>query len=279
MTDIRPMDLGEILDGGLTVYRRHFGLLVQLGVVALWLPVALSIYLQLAGGPPTHPVLYAVALLIQYFASLLLTAGAVRVISDSYLGQTPRLQDALSLGFSKVWPLFVVGIGYAVVVFVCMLVPGVIAAVLIPLLAKGGAAIPALIVGLALFAGAVWFLVFVACGYALTTQVVVLEELGSSFDAFGRSWDLTRGFKRKVFATAAVALIIFSLPAACVAVLAEALRQPAPPVSQAFTVLAALLPIVMTPLLSCIFTLMYYDLRVRREASDLQVLGRQLGIG
>src|SRR5437879_1369506 len=252
------MDLGEVLDGGLTVYRSHFGLLVQLGVVALWLPVALSIYLQLAGGPPTYPVLHGVALRIQYFASLLLTAGAVRVISDSYLGHTPRLQDALSLGFSKVWPLFVVGIGYAVVVFVCMLVPGVIAAVLIPLLAKGGAAIPALLVGLALFAGAVWFLVF---------------------DAFGRSWDLTRGFKRKVFATAAVALIIFSLPAACVAVLAEALRQPAPPVGQAFTVLAALLPIVMTPLLSCIFTLMYYDLRVRREAFDLQVLGRQLGIG
>jgi len=44
-------------------------------------------------------------------------------------------------------------------------------------------------------------------------------------------------------------------------------------------VLAALLPIVMTPLLSCIFTLMYYDLRVRREAFDLQVLGQQLGIG
>src|SRR2546422_4555197 len=192
MTDIRPMDLGEILDGGLTVYRGHFSLLVQLGVVARGLPVALTIYLHLSGGPQLHPVLYAVTLLIQYFASLLLTAGAVRVISDSYLGHPPRLHDALSLGFSKIWPLFVVGIGYAVVVFVCMLVPGVIAAVLIPILAKGGAAIPALIVGLALFAGAVWFLVFVACGYALTTQVVVLEELGGSFDAFGRSWDLTR---------------------------------------------------------------------------------------
>src|SRR5439155_1098673 len=142
--------------------RRHFRLLVQLGVVALWVPVALTIYLQLSGGPQLHPVLYAVTLLIQYFASLLLTAGAVRVISDSYLGHPPRLHDALSLGFSKIWPLFVVGIGYAVVVFVCMLVPGVIAAVLIPILAKGGAAIPALIVGLALFAGAVWFLVFVA---------------------------------------------------------------------------------------------------------------------
>ena len=42
---------------------------------------------------------------------------------------------------------------------------------------------------------------------------------------------------------------------------------------------ASVLPIVMTPLLACVFTLMYYDLRVRREAFDLEVLGRQLGIG
>src|SRR2546422_6623454 len=110
MTDISPMDLGEILDGGLTVYRRHFGLLVQLGVLALWLPVALTIYLQLSGGPLLHPVLYAVTLLIQYFASLLLTAGPVPVLSRSYLCHPPRLPDALSLRFSKGWPLFVLGV-------------------------------------------------------------------------------------------------------------------------------------------------------------------------
>src|SRR3989475_13299589 len=107
------MDLGEILDGGLTVYRRHFGLLVQLGVVALWLPVALSIYMQLAGGPQEHPVLYGVTLFIQYFASLLLTAGAVCVPSGSFLGDTPPLQGALSLGFSRIWAPCVVGIRVA----------------------------------------------------------------------------------------------------------------------------------------------------------------------
>src|SRR2546427_12613967 len=122
-----------------TVYRRHFSLLVQLGVVALWLPVALTIYLQLSGGPQLHPVLYAVTLLIQYFASLLLTAGAARVISDSYPGHPPRLHDALSLGCSKIWPLFVVGIGDAVVGFVWMLGPRGVPARLVPVLGKGGA--------------------------------------------------------------------------------------------------------------------------------------------
>jgi hypothetical protein len=33
---------------------------------------------------------------------------------------------------------------------------------------------------------------------------------------------------------------------------------------------------VLTPLLSCVLTLVYYDLRVRREGFDLQVLSEQL---
>src|SRR2546427_2414754 len=105
-----------------TVYRRHFSLLVQLGVVALWLPVALSIYLQLAGGPQLHPVLYAVTLLIQYFASLLLTAGAGRGFSPPPPGHPPPPPHAPSPRFSQVWPLFVVGIGYARAGVVWMLV-------------------------------------------------------------------------------------------------------------------------------------------------------------
>jgi hypothetical protein len=278
MTDIRPMNLGEILDGALAVYRRHFGLLVQLGVLALWLPAALAIYVQLSGGQLEHPVLAVLAGFIQYLGGLLLTAAAIRVISDTYLGRAPQLRDAVALGAAKVWPLVLVGFGYALVLAVCAGVVGIFAALVIPVLARTGGRV-AVVAAVALVAGGVWFVLYVASGYALTTQVVVLEELASSFDAFARSWDLTRGFKRKVLATAAVAILIFSLPSAAVGVLAEVLRQPVPPLGQAFTVLAALLPIVMTPLLSCVFTLMYYDLRVRREAFDLQVLGRQLGIG
>src|SRR5438477_5905 len=151
MAELRPMRVGEILDAGLAVYRRHFGLLLQVGLVALWLPVAANVYVQVGGGQLAHPVLYIFANVLQYFGSLVLTASAVRIISDSYLGRAPQLGDAVTFAMSKVWPLFVVA--------------------------------------------------------------------------------------------------------------------------------ASVLPIVMTPLLACVFTLMYYDLRVRREAFDLEVLGRQLGIG
>jgi hypothetical protein len=45
-----------------------------------------------------------------------------------------------------------------------------------------------------------------------------------------------------------------------------------------FVVLASLLGIVLAPILPCALTLLYYDLRVRREAFDLQILSEQLGI-
>jgi len=273
------MRVGEILDAGLTVYRRHFGLLLQVGLVALWLPVALSVYVQVGGGQVAHPVLYVCANVFQYFGSLVLTASAVRIISDSYLGRAPQLRDALTLAMSKIWPLFLVGFGYGVIVGLCAAAVGIVAALFIPVLAKGGGGVVAALFGAALLAGAVWFVAFVACGYGLTTQVVVLEDLGSSFDAFGRSWALTRGFKRKVFFIAVAAAVIFWIPAAVLGALGGALTSSAPVAGRVFEIAASVLPIVMTPLLACVFTLTYYDLRVRREAFDLEVLGRQLGIG
>jgi hypothetical protein len=44
-----------------------------------------------------------------------------------------------------------------------------------------------------------------------------------------------------------------------------------------FVVLASLMSIVLAPILPCALTLLYYDLRVRREAFDLQILSEQLG--
>jgi hypothetical protein len=49
-----------------------------------------------------------------------------------------------------------------------------------------------------------------------------------------------------------------------------------PGTSKALAVILALVPIVLTPLLSCVFTLLYYDLRIRREGFDLQILSQHL---
>jgi len=277
MADLHQMELGEILDGALTIFRRHFGLFAKIGIVALWLPVALTIYIQLAGGTEQHFALWVVIQLIAYFAGLFLTAAAIRVISDSYLGRPSELSEALSLGAAKIWPLFVVGFGKSIIAGLLAGVIGIVVAVAAPSMASGSSAATAAFLMVAIVGGC-WFILFVLCGYAVTTPVVVLENLNGAFDAFGRSWDLTRGFKRKIFGIAVVAFLMVYLPIMVIGGLGGYFRLTSPVIGQAIEVLSAALPIVVMPLLSCIFTLMYYDLRVRREAFDLQILGQQLGI-
>jgi len=274
--DLKPMELGEILDAAVTIFRRHLGLFVKVGVAALWLPVALTIYIQLAGGREQHLVMTFFVAIIQYFAGLFLTASAIRIISDSYLGRAPQFADAIAMGASKIWSLFVVGLGKGLVIGLIGGGIGVVIALSAAGLASAGGLAALVIV--ALVCGGLWFLLFVVCGYAVTTPVVVLEPLSGAFDAFGRSWELTRGFKRKIFGVFAVAFLIVYVPGGLIGGLAAALMMEARIAGQIVEVIGAALPILLTPLFSCVLTLVYYDLRVRREAFDLQILSQQLGI-
>ena len=284
MTDIRPMNFGEILDGALVIYRRHFGLFLQLAVVTLSVPLLLLVYLgirsfgALTMQPPNLQavLLFIPVAIVYYLASLVLTAGTIRIISDSYLGRPPRLRDALSLGLSRLWPLVGVGLGKGILV--CLVAFGIaLVMVVLAALAKGGGALAGILLFAAGLTG-VWFVAFVLCGYGVTTPVVTLEDLASSFDAFGRSWDLTRGLKLRVLGLGVVAFLLFNLLPNWVFQGLSAVTRGSPTVSIALSVLATIVPAILTPAVAAVVTLMYYDLRVRREAFDLQVLGQRLGI-
>jgi len=287
MADIRPMNFGEILDGALMIYRRHFGLFLKLALVALSVPVVLFVYVGLrafgdlrALGDLTNALrtlLYLVPVVIVYYAAtLVLTAGTIRIISDSYLGRDPRLHDALALGLSKILPLIAVGLGKAIVLGLIMIGAGVVVGISGAVFKGSGVGILLVFV---LACAALWFTIFVACGYGVTTPVVVLEELGSSFDAFGRSWELTRDFKLKVLGLAVVAFLLCNiLPSQVLQGIANVVMKTAPVAGIVLTVAAVILPLILAPVIAAVITLMYYDLRVRREAFDLQVLGQRLGI-
>lgn len=293
MSNLRPMQLGEILDGTFSIYRRHFALFMRLSMIVVWLPTALMVYVQvrysglrgieLFAAFESNPIvvfLLGVAFVILLTAaSLLLKAGTVRIISDSYLGQQPQLAPALQLGLSRIVPLLLVAISKTLLLALI----GGLGGALLALLVFVGRFAGAVVAGLLMFGGIValaWFCIWVACGYGVTTQTVVLEDLPSSFDAFGRSWDLTRGARGKVFGTAAVTWLISQfLPSMVVAAISAIIMAAGPALQPVLVVVTSLLSIVLAPILPCAMTLLYYDLRVRREAFDLQVLGQQLGIG
>src|SRR4029077_11627414 len=185
-----PMNFGEILDGSLVMYRRYFGLFFKLAAVVLAVPVILLVYvsarwqgaLLTRTQDPTAALstlawIFPIAI-FYYLASLVLTARTVRIISDAYLGRTPRLQDALSLGLSKMWGLVGVGLGKFAILLLCMVAVGIVFGVLV-VLAKALGAVGVLLMIAAGVAG-VWLVFYELCGYGVTPPAVVLEPLGRS---------------------------------------------------------------------------------------------------
>lgn len=294
MADLRPMEFGEILDGALSLFRRHFRLFLKLSLTVMWLPIAILLYwrirfLGLQGTPEQAAallmadivpfVLWIVVFGIVYgFAVLLLTAGSIRIISDSYLGREPKFADALAFGFGKIVPLFLVGVGKSLLLMLVIILGSVVIGVSAALGKVLGVGI-AILVTLAAFVGTCWLVLFVASGYMVTTPVVVLESLPSAFDSFARSWELTRAAKRKVFGLVFVGYLLASLlPSIVLSVLNELVKEMIPAGLLPWTIVSAAVPILLAPMIPCILTLAYYDLRVRREGFDLQLLGEQLGI-
>jgi hypothetical protein len=291
MAELKPMEVGEVLDGTFTLYGRHFKLFLTLSVAVMWLPVSVQIYLrlhfsgvgpeQIFGSFQDHvasTLLLGLAWLVaSTIAGLLLTAGSIHIISASYLGRQPSLREALSLGASRILQLFLVALGKWLLLGLIVMV-GSVAMGIAAALGKAMAGLSVLLI-IALAVALVWFLLFVICGYGVTTPIVVLENLDSSFDAFGRSWELTRTFKLKVLGLGVIAwLIAYLVPSMALGAIGGYVIISMPSLQSVVVIVTSIVPIAVAPVMPCVFTLLYYDLRVRREAFDLQVLGQQLGI-
>lgn len=288
MSGIRPMSFGEILDGSLTLYRRNFGVFLQLAVASLIVPVVLLGYFALFMGDrlmmavmmmQIDPVLVGmIALIIVTYiiGVLMLNAGTIRVISDSYLDRPSSFGQAIGLALSKTLPLFVVGVAKSLLIGLLAGVTGGALAVLGPMMAGSGSLGILILVVLGVFA--IWLCIWVAAGYGVTTPVVVLESLGGAFEAFGRSWGLTKGSRGKIVGLFVVATLLFNvIPQFILSFIGSSMMPTAPKLGMAIQFASFLLPIILYPAISCVLTLMYYDLRVRREAFDLQMLSQQLG--
>jgi hypothetical protein len=237
--ELRPLGSGEILDRGITLYREHFAILLGVAGVCQGPAAVVNLYVALGGGLFVHPIAAGAAVVLGFFGLLLAGGATLRVISRAYLGSEPALGDALAFAAKRLWPLFVAGLASGLLVGLGMML----------------LVVPGLIIG---------------CGYSVVSQVVVLEAPERPTDALGRSWALTKGFKGKALGIGFVTYVLVILPGAAVVFFTRS----APEVGQ---VADQLLSLVLKPILVCVFTLFYYDLRVRKEAFDLEVLGQQIG--
>jgi hypothetical protein len=221
-----------------------------------------------------------------------LIAGALaNAISRSYLGQPVSILGAYRFGAGRLGSLIVASLLLGLLALVLAgVVIGVPALLLIGAAASGrvdgvagGLLFAFALIGLAILS--ILLAAMLLPRFLLATQAIVLEGK-EAVDGLRRSWQLVSGsFWRVLGVVVLMGLIvfvisfIFGLPASILnAILA--VRQASPFALTSTQVLSNLLveigTILVMPLQLAVFTLLYYDLRVRKEGYDLQLMAQQL---
>lgn len=222
--------------------------------------------------------------LVQYLVVYNLITGALsRAVAHSYLGQPVSILSSYRMG----WRTFSSLVGASLLPYLASLI------VLVPIFALFFAAIVGttsqvetlpiwaiilLIIGLLVFSIGMFFLVmFVYVRFLIAPQAIVLEGQGP-LQGLGRSWNLTKqAFWRTLLLIVLMGIVVYlvsGIPASVVSLAGQLLAPGVQGVLTA-TLIATLLSqvglILALPLQFSVYTLLYYDQRVRREAYDLEL--------
>jgi hypothetical protein len=272
--DLRPLSLGELLDRTFFLYRRNFLLFAGISAIpcSLFLIVNLGSTLltkfRFGGSNSTVPgqfpsagfgaaaaggIMVALIVVLAGSIAYLFSVGAsVFAVSEIYTGHQTSIRAALRQVR-----------GYAGTIFGVLFIGGLI---------MGGGFILLIVPG-----------IYLACRICVAVAAALLENLGPS-EAIRRSFDLTKNFAGRAFmiyllyfAMAWGVIAVFQLP--FMVMVGVYAKQP-----QLVTIGMILMQVgsflgnvLITPVNTIGFALFYYDLRVRKEAFDLQMMMQSIG--
>jgi hypothetical protein len=266
---LRPLTLGEILDRTFSLYRKHF--LLFLGITAiphlliLAASLAQTFFISVPRVPGRIPreqfqvaigassvlaVLGGAALaVVAYVVAYLFSQGAtVFAVSELYLGRPTTIGAAFARMRGQLLSLFGVVLlnGLAVLAgFFCLIIPGF----------------------------------YVLCRLMTCIPAALLEDIGP-IDSLERSYSLTKDFAGRAFliyllywALSYAAALLFAMPFSFTAIF---LGMKNPETMRTWLALANVgtfvAGVLVAPVLTIATAVFYYDLRVRKEAFDLQLM-------
>jgi hypothetical protein len=287
------LSAGDVLDQAIRIYRQNFIPLVGIVAIAtvpvMVLGIISSILIFQApfdlDAPESNlPALFSgiglllgsAAFIVQAFVAILQAAALAIFVSERYMGRPMTIGSAYAGALRRWLALLIafvlIGLASAAVVAV-LFVPLFGAAALATALGSASDAALGLAVLLICLLGLplVAVLVFLNVRWIFTTQAIVLEGYNST-GGMGRSWRLTRGTFWRVLGFSIILILIVQLFALGPVALFQmgTLLLPSPQawlivnqVAQS-TVIALLAPIQYA-----VWTILYYDLRVRKEGLDI----------
>jgi hypothetical protein len=262
---MRPLSVGEILDAALKIYRRNFK---TLSMAVLVLVVPLSILDTLITASTTKNAFdytgtsttvdssgsfFAGALarlLLSVLTFSVATAACYHAVIRGYFGEQTTWQESLRYGISHLWRMLGLGLLALlglIVPFVLLIVPGI----------------------------------WLAVRWSVAAPALLAEEIGPA-RALGRSFGLVKGRWWPTFGALICMYILISIAQFIVVSLMGVIFATSGSqvvVAVVLTILTAIASAITYPLQAAVFTLIYFDLRVRKEGFDLQLMAQRMGSG
>jgi hypothetical protein len=268
---LRPMGIGDILDETFRLYRENFMLFVATCAV-LEVPVQIINLLIRLSAPvaaiPPSPgqsltpeqasalaagsAASSIGALVGAFAAAIMTAALAVAISNRYLNRSVTVGDAYRATMNRLGPL---------------------------LLAIVWAGIRLILLGIAcIVLVGIPFLIYFGVAWSLLSQVVMLENVGGG-GASGRSRELIRGYWWKTLGLLIVVwllvAILTSIPTLIIGAIVGSSSGPLSARLLITGIVGLIIGVLVRPIMIAAMTLLFYDLKIRKEAFDLEAMVQQ----
>ncbi len=263
---LRPLSVGEVLDASFKIVRQSFG---TLAACVLVVAVPLNIITTLITASASEDAFNldnntttgtgfstgseVAGTLVTGVLSIVLmslaSAACFRAVSGVYLGERATVGESLRFAMSRLVPVIVVSFLYVlglIPAFIALIIPGI----------------------------------WLAVAWSVSFPALLSENLGP-VAALGRSFKLVQGRWWPVFGALLVMYLLVTVISGILGVLFGATLIAATD-SEAvagvfYTIVNTLSSLITLPLTAAVLTVIYFDLRVRKEGFDLQLLARGVG--
>ena len=269
---LRPLAIGEILDTALTIYRQRAATMIKAVVLVIAPVQVISAIVTLSGPEDFSPsttdattgvnavdfdastfagfvIATLVVAALGLVANELATAASLKVVSSAYLSGDPDWKESLRFAMGRAGSL----IWLAILTFLGLILGAILCIA------------PA---------------VYLYGAWAVATPVLLIEGLKGS-KALGRSRELVKGRWGSVFLVIVIGAILGSivqvvLQGLLVGVILSSSNDIVNAIATA--VASTIGSALVTPFTAAVAVVLYFDLRVRKEGFDLELLAQRIGV-
>lgn len=252
---LKQLSIAELLDKAINLYRKNVLFLISIFALA-YIPSTILSMISISLINNSRLIDGLVALILVVLAQL----ASFIAISELYLGRVITIQTAFRRGAKKYWSQ----IGLNIIVGLAMAPFFIFVAAL------------ARVVGYLPLVLILPIVIFISTRWSISSPALVIEDLDAG-KALNRSWDLTKKHFWRVFGTSFAAslmiILLTSLPSIIIVYFFSESSQISETTILIITSLFEnLTAIITSPITTIVNVLIYYDLRIRKEGYDLELV-------